>query len=79
LAFKVQLHIFKKIKVMKNKALEMIKEGYSIEIVMDVLGLEPDELLDIVNGALGIKVFAVECVSQVIESELIDRFEINMN
>jgi len=64
---------------MKNKALEMIKEGYSIEIVMDVLGLEPDELLDIVNGALGIKVFAVECVSQVIESELIDRFEINMN
>jgi len=64
---------------MKHKALEMIKEGYSIEIVMDVLGLEPDELLDIVNGALGIKVFAVECVSQVIESELIDRFEINMN
>ena len=64
---------------MKHKALEMIKEGYSIEIVMDILGLEPEELLDIVNGALGIKVFAVECVSQVIESELIDRFEINMN
>ena len=67
---------------MKNKthtALEMIADGHSVEIVMDVLGIEPDEMLEILNKVLGIKVFAVECVSQVVESKLIDRFEINMN
>jgi hypothetical protein len=67
---------------MKHKALEMIAEGYPVEIVMDILGLEPDELLDIINEEIGDvpgKVHVVECVLQVMESEILGEFDVNVN
>jgi hypothetical protein len=67
---------------MKHKALEMIKKGYSEEIVMDVLGLEPNELLDIINekikDMIG-KVHMVEYISQIMYSTMLGKFEININ
>jgi hypothetical protein len=40
---------------MKNKAhtaLQMIAAGHPVETVMDIVGLEPDELLEILNEVL---------------------------
>ena len=70
---------------MKNKthtALEMIAAGHSVEMVMDITGLEPDEMLEILNGVLGEeprKVHVVECVLQVMESEMLGEFDVNVN
>ena len=74
---------------MKNKthtAFEMIAKGHPVEMVMEIVGLDPEEMLEILNGALGEepelelrKVHVVECVLQVMESEMLGEFDINVN
>ena len=74
---------------MKNKthtALQMIAAGHPVETVMDIMGLEPDELLEILNEVLGVepelepkKVHIVECVLETIESEILGEFDLNVN
>ena len=70
---------------MKSKAhtaLKMIAEGYSVELVMDVLNLEPDDLLEILDGAIEEKpgkVHVVEFVLQEIESEMLGDFDVCVN
>ena len=60
-------------------ALEMIAAGHSVEIVMVVTGLDPDELLAILDGELGIKTHVVEYVLQEIETESLGIIELNVN
>ena len=60
-------------------ALEMIASGHSVEIVMVVTGLDPDELLAILDGELGIKPHVVEHVLQVIETDTLGEVELNVN
>jgi hypothetical protein len=60
-------------------ALEMIAAGHSVEIVMIVTGLFPDELLAILDGELGIKPHVVEYVMQVIETDTLGEIELNVN
>jgi hypothetical protein len=50
------------------------------------VGLEPDELLEILNEVLGLepelepkKVHIVECVLETIESEILGEFDLNVN
>jgi len=57
-------------------ALEMIVAGYPIETVMNITGLDPDELLDIINGAIE---HVVEFVLQEIESEMLGEFDVCVN
>ena len=74
---------------MKNKAhtaLQMIAAGHPVETVMNIVGLEPDELLEILNEVLGVepgleqkKVHIVECVLETIESEMLGEFDLNCN
>jgi hypothetical protein len=74
---------------MKNKAhtaLQMIAAGHPVETVMNIVGLEPDELLEILNEVLGLepelepkKVHIVECVLETIESEILGEFDLNVN
>jgi len=74
---------------MKNKAhtaLQMIAAGHPVETVMNIVGLEPDELLEILNEVLGLepelepkKVHIVECVLETIESEMLGEFDLNVN
>jgi hypothetical protein len=74
---------------MKNKAhtaLQMIAAGHPVETVMNIVGLEPDELLEILNEVLGVepelepkKVHIVECVLETIESEILGEFDLNVN
>lgn len=74
---------------MKNKthtALQMIAAGHSVETVMNIVGLEPDELLEILNEVLGVepeleprKVHIVECILEVLESEMLGTIEVNVN
>jgi hypothetical protein len=74
---------------MKNKAhtaLQMIAAGHPVETVMNIVGLEPDELLEILNEVLGLepelepkKVHIVECVLETIESDMLGEFEVNAN
>lgn len=60
-------------------ALEMIAAGHSVEIVMAVTGLDPDELLAILDGELGIKAHVIEHVLQVIETDTLGEIELNVN
>jgi len=60
-------------------ALEMIAAGHSVEIVMDVTGLGPDELLAVLDGKLGIKAHIIEHVLQVIETDTLGEIELNVN
>ena len=63
-------------------ALEMIAAGHSVEMIMDVLDLEPDELLEIIDGVLEEKpgkTHAVEFVLQEIESEILGEFDVCVN
>ena len=60
-------------------ALEMIAAGHSVETVMNITGLDPDELLAILDGELGIKAHVIEHVLQVIETELLGEIEVNVN
>ncbi len=74
---------------MKNKAhtaLQMIAAGHPVETVMNIVGLEPEELMDILNEVLGVepelepkKVHIVECVLETIESDMLGEFDINVN
>ena len=74
---------------MKDKtltALQMIAAGHPVETVMNIVGLEPDELLEIINEVLGVepelepkKVHIVECVLETIESEMLGEFDLNVN
>ena len=55
---------------MKNKthtALQMIAAGHPVETVMDIMGLEPDELLEILNEVLGDEL--LEILNKVLELE----------
>ena len=60
-------------------ALEMIVAGHSVEIVMAVTGLDPDELLDILDRELGVKAHVIEHILQVIETESLGEIELNVN
>ena len=63
-------------------ALEMITAGHSVEMVMDVLNLEPDDLLEILDGAIEEKpgkAHVVEFVLQEIESEMLGEFDVCVN
>ena len=74
---------------MKNKshtALQMIAAGHPVETVMNITGLEPEELLEILNEVLGVepeleprKDHIVECVLEVLESEMLGTIEVNVN
>jgi len=69
---------------MKNTAqtaLEMIAAGHSVETVMNITGLDPDELMDILDIELGIKekVIVVEHVLQVVYSPIHGELEFDMN
>jgi len=60
-------------------ALEMIVAGYPIETVMNITGLDPDELLSILDGELGIKTHVIEHILQVIETDSLGEIELNVN
>ena len=60
-------------------ALEMIAAGHSVETVMNITGLEPDELMEILDGELGIKAHVIEHVLQVIETDTLGEIELNVN
>jgi hypothetical protein len=60
-------------------ALEMIVAGYPIETVMNITGLEPDELLDILDRTLGVKAHVIEHILQVIETDTLGEIELNIN
>jgi hypothetical protein len=60
-------------------ALEMIAAGHSVETVMSITGLDPDELLAILDGELGIKAHVIEHVLQVIYTVLLGEIEVNVN
>ena len=67
---------------MKNTAqtaLEMIAAGHSVETVMNVTGLEPDELMDILDRTLGIKAHVIEHILQVIDTDTLGEIELNVN
>tara|TARA_R110000868_G_scaffold354399_1_gene615688 strand:+ start:771 stop:971 length:201 start_codon:yes stop_codon:yes gene_type:complete len=61
-----------------HKALEMIASGYSVETVMDILGLEPEELRDILEDMIG-QPIDVTWATQFFASESIGEFEVNVN
>jgi len=60
-------------------ALEMIVAGHSVETVMNVTGLEPDELMDILDRTLGIKAHVIEHILQVIDTDTLGEIELNVN
>lgn len=65
---------------MKNAAqtaLEMIAAGHSVEMVMEIVGLEPDEMLEILNEVL--EVHVIEFVLQEIKSNMLGTFDVSMN
>ena len=67
---------------MKNTAqtaLEMIAAGHSVETVMNITGLEPDELMDILDKTLGIKAHVIEHILQVIDTDTLGEIELNVN
>jgi hypothetical protein len=67
---------------MKNAAqtaLEMIVAGHSVETVMNITGLEPDELLEILDRTLGIKAHVIEHILQVIDTDTLGEIELNVN
>ena len=67
---------------MKNAAqtaLEMIAAGHSVETVMNITGLEPDELMDILDKTLGIKAHVIEHILQVIDTDTLGEIELNVN
>ena len=67
---------------MKNTAqtaLEMIAAGHSVETVMNITGLEPDELMDILDRTLGIKAHVIEHILQVIDTDTLGEIELNVN
>jgi hypothetical protein len=64
---------------MKNKthtALEMIAKGHPVEMVMEIVGLDPEEMLEILMGN---KVHIIEFVLQEIKSEMLGTFDVSMN
>jgi len=64
---------------MKNKthtALEMIAKGHPVEMVMEIVGLDPEEMLEILMGN---KVHIIEFVLQEIKSEMLGTFGVSMN
>jgi hypothetical protein len=68
---------------MENKhriAIEMIAAGYSVEEVMSIVGLEPEELMEVLNQFMGVSAKKIECcvVTQTFLT-FVDTFEINMN
>ena len=60
-------------------ALEMIAAGHSVETVMNITGLEPDELMSILDRTLGIKAHTIEHVLQVIQTQMCGEIEVNVN
>ena len=65
---------------MKNKthtALEMIAEGHPVEMVMEIVGLDPEEMLEILNKVL--EVHIIEFVLQEIKSNILGTFNVSMN
>ena len=60
-------------------ALEMIAAGHSVETVMNITGLEPDELLEILDRTLGIKAHVIEHILQVIDTDTLGEIELNVN
>ena len=60
-------------------ALEMIVAGHSVETVMNITGLEPDEFMSILDRTLGIKAHIIEWVSQVIQTQICGEIEVNVN
>lgn len=64
---------------MKNKthtALEMIAKGHPVEMVMEIVGLDPEEMLEILMEN---KVHIIEFVLQEIKSEMLGTFDVSMN
>ena len=57
----------------------MIVAGHSLETVMNITGLEPDELMSILDRTLGIKAHVTEHVLQVIETDTLGEIELNVN
>ena len=69
---------------MKNKketALKMIAAGYSVEEVMDIVGLEPEELYDILTEVLDStsRVVKLTGTFEHFDSVLAGHFEMNIN
>ena len=70
-----------------HQAIHMIIQGHSVETVMNILSLEPEELMDILMAletGLGPelepkKVHIVECVLETIESDILGEFDLNCN
>lgn len=64
---------------MKNKthtALEMIAKGHPVEMVMEIVGLDPEEMLEIL---MEYEVHIIEFVLQEIKSEMLGTFDVSMN
>jgi hypothetical protein len=64
---------------MKNKthtALEMIAKGHPVEMVMEIVGLDPEEMLEILMEN---KVHIIEFVLQEIKSEMLGTFDVSIN
>jgi MoaA/NifB/PqqE/SkfB family radical SAM enzyme len=60
-------------------ALEMIAAGHSVETVMNITGLELNELEAILDRELGVKAHAIEYILQVIDTESLGEIELNVN
>ena len=66
---------------MKNKtqqALDMIISGYSLEVVMDVLGLEKEDLYNILDDILGDHMDCI-WITQTFNLRSIGTFDMNVN
>lgn len=68
---------------MKDKhrtAIEMIAAGYPVEVVMSITGLEPEELMDVLNQFMegSVQKIRATIVTQTFLT-FVDTFEINMN
>jgi hypothetical protein len=55
----------------------MIAEGHPVEMVMEIVGLDPEEMLEILNKVL--EVHIIEFVLQEIKSNMLGTFDVSMN
>lgn len=64
-------------------ALDMIAQGYDLDLVLDITGVEPDVLMDVLVNMLGAEMepetMKVVQVLQHFNSDTIGLFKVNMN
>jgi hypothetical protein len=62
-----------------RNAIEMIAAGYSVEVVLDITGVEPELLLDVLSSMTEPQTANVVEVTEHFNTEAIGRFVVNVN